>query len=142
MSGQPKAENIVARISKIDGPYITSAVYRASYTSSSSRPNIEIVEDHFKELEEGGFGRKMKEGKSYVFFRETPTNIAQDNLDRLGNTREQYYEIFHKTPPETTMERFGVILRKSPFYNDILHLFEARLPKEPKDNKKNKTSDN
>ena len=58
---QPKTENLVARVSKIDGPYITTS--EGSYTSSVSCPNLERVEDHFKELEERGFGRKMKEGK-------------------------------------------------------------------------------
>ena len=141
MSGEPEAENIVARISKLDGPYISSVAYRASYTSSSARPTLERVELHFKQLEDMGFGRKIREGKTYVFYRKTPTDIGQDQLDRLGNTRDQYYEKYAKTCPEGTFERFVVLLKKSPFYDDILPMFEARLPEEPGSNKKGKRNE-
>ena len=135
-------DNIVARISKLDGPYITSLAFRASYTSSSSRPKLDKVEDYFKQLEEMGFGRNCREGKSFVLYRVSPTDIEQGQLDRLGSTREQYTENFAKTPPEITLARFAVLLRKSPFYEDILPMFQARLPKEPQNGKGKKAKVN
>ena len=63
---------------------------------------MEKVEDYFKKLEEMGFGRNYREGQSYVFYRVTPTDIGQDQLDRLGNTQDQYYENYAYTPPEVT----------------------------------------
>ena len=92
----------MAHISKFDGPYITTLASRASYTSSSSRLKLDKVEDYFKMLKEMGFGRNCCEGKSFVFYRVTPTDIEQDQLDHLGNTLDQYSENYAKTPPEIT----------------------------------------
>ena len=55
-----------------------------------------------------GLGWNCREGKSYVFYQVTPTDICQDQLDRLGNTWDQYWLIALKVIYDT-IKWFGEV---------------------------------
>ena len=78
-------ENIVARISKFDGPYIMNLAFRASWRFK--------VEDCFKQLEEMGFGQNCCEGKSFFTRWHLPTFVPS-NQDPTLEQKDVYRTYF------------------------------------------------
>ena len=128
MSAQATGVNAVARFAKFVGPYVTSKVYRLSFSSSAARPKCDEVEDHFDQLVEKGVGVVVKFKKMIVLYKTSPQEIRPDLLVEMGVSVDEYVENYQKAPGDSPSKaEFTKVIRESPFFEDIKDMFAGMI---------------